>query len=91
MWKLIEILPEALQKGKQLADPNAWIVGGSAAGVLVVLINMALAILDLSGHHVDIGPTDIHTVANGITIVGSLIVGYSNVATNPNIGLPALK
>lgn len=76
IFKLANLLPEVMQKGKVVANPEAWKSKQITAGMIAALISSLVALSKAFGYEIPLTETEINDIA--IWILGGY--GMYNIA-----------
>lgn len=87
VFTAISSATQVFQRGKAL--PFSAILNNTEAGAAALYAFLAaiVTLLNSLGIPVEVGGSDLHTVANGWTITASIAYGIYRVATNPEAGV----
>lgn len=87
VFTAISAATQVFQRGKAL--PFSAILNNTEAGAAALYAFLAaiVALLNSLGIPVEVGGSDLHTVANGWTITASVAYSIYRVATNPAAGV----
>ena len=87
IFQVISSATAVFAQGKALNMSTLLVNAEAGAAMLYGLLSAVVTLLNALGIEVNIGGTDLHTVANGWAI--TLSVGYAayRVATNPSAGI----
>ena len=83
----IDTFYQALQAGKQVANPATWHNKVLLGTALVALLNALVAVGKAAGYDLDIQGSDIHAIAQGLDTLWFIILGLVTTATNKDVGI----
>jgi hypothetical protein len=90
LWAKLSAIWQALQAGKQLADPDVWSNRANTVAILTALITAAIGLA--RGFGIDL-PTitgvDIAQIALGLSTLGYIVVPLLHTAANKRAGFGA--
>ena len=85
-FKLLADIKDLLKQGKSLKNAGVLINVEATASALYGLLNALVLILNDLGFEVQIGATDLHTMASGWAITGSFGYSIYRVVTSSRAG-----
>jgi len=86
-FTLIRDVYVASESGQQLAKPETWANRATVTAKVVVFITVVLAVVNqFTSFGENISAADIHTVAEGIVVVGMFAVDRLHTASNVSAG-----
>lgn len=87
IFKVIGSASEVFKQGKAIKG-STFLTNVEAAGAMLFsFLSAVVVLLNDLGVEVNIGGSDIHTVANGWAITVSAVYGIYRIATNPATGI----
>lgn len=88
LWAKLSAIWEALQAGKQLADPAIWSNRANTVAILTTLVTAAVGLARGFGIELPtITGVDIAQIALGLSTLGSIIVPVIHTAANKRAGV----
>lgn len=87
IFTAIADVTKVFQQGKALNTSTIVTNTEAGAALLYGFFSAVVLLLNDLGIQVDVGATDLHTMANGWTLTISLVYGIYRIATNPAAGL----
>ena len=86
IFTVISSATAVFEQGKAIKGSTLLVNAEAGAAMLYGLFSALIVLLNALGIQVDIGGSDLHTVANGWSITISTIYAAYRVATNPVAG-----
>lgn len=87
IFNVIAAATKVFEQGKALKASTLLTNAEAGGAMLYGLLSSIVILLRDLGIEINLGPTDIHTVANGWTITFSFAYAAYRLATNPNAGV----
>ena len=87
IFSVIANATKVLEQGKAIQFSTLLTNAEAGAAMLYGLLSAVVVLLGDLGIDLNIGGTDLHTVANGWSITISIFYGLYRIATNPTAGI----
>jgi hypothetical protein len=78
---------QALQTGKQLANPHAWSNAATTKGLLASLITALVGLAHAYDIPIEVSGVDVQSMALGLSSLGMVISQLLHIVSNKNAGL----
>lgn len=66
IFKLVNLLPKAMQEGEKVSNPEAWKKGQITAGILAGFLTTLLGVANAFGYEIPITSEQINYIAGGL-------------------------
>lgn len=86
MFDKIKYFYECMQAGKSLQNPRLWSQRASLIAALTALLTAGVGLARALGYDVDATGTDIAAVAQGLGVLGVIVVDVIHRASNKEAG-----
>jgi len=87
LFKLINLLPEAVQKGKAVSNPEAWKKGQVTSNALAAFLTAVLGVSQALGYEIPLSAEQLNYVAGGLLSTYGLYNVVATVVTTEKVGV----
>lgn len=87
LFKIMNLLPEVMQKGKAVSNPEAWKNGQVTSNAIAAFLTLVLGVSQAFGYDIPLSAEQINYVAGGLISVYGLYNVVATVATTEKVGI----